>query len=168
MSFRAYMRLDGWVAIAAGTSLCVLGLSQGHEAAGDAAAGGAIMLLGTGLFMVVWRRVPLRRPGGWFTAKPLARAGAGEVACSRRRLVHGVGAQALAFGGTAVGLSYITGFWLTYMDMGVWAVAIGIVKAGPATAAIARREARSGVTYRVARRPLRGRVKVTGEARRPA
>jgi hypothetical protein len=161
LSFRAYMRLDGWVAIAAGALLCVLGLSQGRQAAGDAVGGGMLMILGTGAFMVVWHRVPFRRPGGWFTVKPLARAGADETACSRRRLMLGVAAKAIAFGGMAVGLSYLTQFWLTYVDVGVWAVAIGIIKIGPATAAITRHESQSGVTYRVVRRPLRGLVKVT-------
>lgn len=61
-----------------------------------------------------------------------------------------------------VGLSYLTSFWLTYVDFGVWAVAIGVVKIGPAAAAIEQQEARVGTSYRVARRPLHGLVEVTG------
>ena len=57
-----------------------------------------------------------------------------------------------------VGLSYLTGFWLTYMDFSVWAIAIGVIKVGPATAAIRRHEAQSATTYHVARRPARDRL----------
>ena len=69
---------------------------------------------------------------------------------------------ASAFTILTVGLSYLTSFWLTYVDFGIWAVAIGVIKAGPATAAIGQYEARAGTTYRVARRPLRGLVELAG------
>lgn len=65
-----------------------------------------------------------------------------------------------------VGLSYLTGFWLTYMDFGVWAIAIGVIKVGPATAAIRRHEAQSATTYHVARRPARDRLELTVDGHR--
>ena len=67
-----------------------------------------------------------------------------------------------AFTILTVGLSYLTNFWLTYVDFGVWAMAIGAIKIGPAATAIERNETRAGTTYRVARRPLRGLVELTG------
>ncbi|HEY5247946.1 MAG TPA: hypothetical protein VIJ15_05760 [Dermatophilaceae bacterium] len=49
---------------------------------------------------------------------------------------------------------------LTYMDFGVWAVTVGSIKFWPSAAVIARRELRTGATYRVTRRPLRGLVEL--------
>ena len=162
MSFRDYIRLDGWVAIGAGVGLCLFGLANGHQGAADAAFSGAIMLAGTGVFMMVRHRAPFRRPGAWFTAKPIAAAAADLTACRRRSLLVWLLAEMAAFAVLTVGLSYLSGFWLTYVDFGVWAVAIGVIKIGPASAAIAEHEARAGTTYRVARRPLRGLVQLTG------
>lgn len=119
------------------------------------------MLAGTGVFMMVRHRAPLRRPGTWFTAKPIAAALGDRAACSRRRLIAWLMSEMTAFTAITVGLSYLTGFWLTYVDFGVWAMAIGVIKIGPAAAAIGRHEALAGTSYRVARRPLRGLVELT-------
>lgn len=162
MSFRDYMRLDGWVAIVFGVGLCLFGLANGHQGAADAAFSGALMLAGTGVFMMVRHHAPFRRPGAWFTAKPIAAAAADLTACPRRSLLGWLLAEVTAFAVLTVGLSYLSGFWLTYVDFGVWAVTIGVIKIGPASAAIAEHEARAGTIYRIARRPLRGLVELTG------
>jgi hypothetical protein len=164
MTFGAYMRWDGGVALAAGIGLFGLGLRQGHEGLGDAAMSGFIMLAGTGIFMFLRHRAPLREPGAWFTLTPLASADARLGACARRRLVTWLVVEAAVMCALTVGLSALSGYWLTYMDFGVWAVAIGMIKLGPAAAAIADHEARLGTTYRVAKRPLRGVVTLTRDA----
>jgi hypothetical protein len=48
------------------------------------------------------------------------------------------------------------------MDFSVWAGAIGAIKVGPAAGAIAQHELRPRTTYRVARRPVRGLIRLTG------
>ncbi|HET8758485.1 MAG TPA: hypothetical protein VFM58_20865 [Solirubrobacteraceae bacterium] len=162
MSFREYMRWEGYVAVLVGGALCVFGLANGHQGAADAAVSGTMMLAGTGVFMMVRHRAPFRRPGTWFTAKPMAAAIHDRAPCSRRSLLAWLLAEVTAFTILTVGLSYLTSFWLTYVDFGIWAVAIGVIKIGPATAAIGQYEARAGTTYRVARRPLRGLVELAG------
>lgn len=163
MSFRDYMRLDGEVAIAVGLALYAFGLFAGHQGAVDAVTSGIVMVVGTGVFMVVRHKVPFREPAAWFTSKPLASADGELAACPRRGLLARLLLDTVAFAVLTVGLSFLTGFWLTYMDFGVWAVAIGAIKVGPAATAIAQHEALSGTTYRVARRPLRGLVRLTEE-----
>jgi hypothetical protein len=163
MGFGTYMRWDGWLAAAAGAALCAFGIAAGHEPPLDAVFGGLIMLCGTGIFMVVRHGAPFRQPGSWFTAKPLATATDALPPCRPRRLVVWMLGETAAFGILAVGLSYLTGFWITYMDVGVWAMATGAIKIGPAATMIAANEAREGITYRVARRPLRGLVELTGD-----
>jgi hypothetical protein len=161
VSFRRYLYWEGALAMALGAAMLVFGLSKGHETPGDAVIGGCIMVAGTGLFMTVRHKVRFAEPAAWFTSKPMA--GARDLAqlCSRRRLWMTAGADSIGFAAAAVGLSYLTGFWLTYMDMGVWALVIGAVKLGPSQAAIADREHRLGVTYSVARRPVRGLVELS-------
>ncbi len=161
MTFRDYMRWDGCVAILLGAALCVFGVANGHQGAADAAFSGTIMLAGTGVFMMVRHRAPLRRPSTWFTAKPIAAALDDRAACSRRTLIARLLSEMTAFTILTIGLSYLTNFWLTYVDFGVWAVAIGVIKIGPAAAAIGQHEARAGTSYRVARRPLRGLVELS-------
>ena len=107
--------------------------------------------------------VPLLRPGAWFTSDPLAASINGLPARRRRGLVVAMIAQTAAGAAMVLGLSVPTGLWLTYMDFGVWAVAIGAIKAGPAAAAVARREASSAATFRVVRRSVRGRVVLTDD-----
>jgi hypothetical protein len=46
------------------------------------------------------------------------------------------------------------------MDFGVWAMAIGAIKTGPATRAIAQHETRCATVYGVARRPAIGLVRL--------
>jgi len=75
-------------------------------------------------------------------------------------LARAVG-DAAALMGVAIGFSYLSGSWLTYMDMGVWALATGAIKVGPGATAIAQYEASAGTSYRVARRPVRGVVELT-------
>ncbi len=161
MSFRSYLRWEGTLAIALGASMVGFGLAEGHQGAFDAAIGGAIMITGTGIFMVLRHKVPFAEPAAWFTSKPMAAAQCGAAVCPRRRLLVTATADAVLFAALAIGLSYLTGFWLTYMDMGVWAVAIGAVKLGPARTAIAERELRLGASYAVARRPVRGLVELS-------
>jgi len=120
------------------------------------------MIAGTGAFMRLRHRAPFRRPGTWFTAKPIASAGTDRTMDSRHRLLAYLMAEATAVAALTIGLSHLIGFWLTDMDAGVWMVAIGVVKLGPAAAAIAQHEAHSGSTYRVVRRPLRGVLEVNG------
>jgi hypothetical protein len=164
MTFGAYIRCEGWVAVVTGAALCLYGGVQGHQGPVDAALSGVIMIVGTGLFMAFRHRVPLRAPGAWFTSTPLSTAGDDRAPCRRRGLMFALLAQSVAATAMVVGLSVLTGFWLTYVDVGVWAVAIGAIKIGPASAAIAEHEARSGMSYRVARRPWRGMVQLTAAA----
>jgi hypothetical protein len=161
MSFRAYLRCDGTVAMLAGVALVGFGLAEGHQGIFDATQSGILMLAGTGVFMMLRHRVPFRQPAAWFTATPLARADAAREALARGHLVTWLLAETVAFGGLTVGLSYLTDFWLTYVDFGIWAIAVGAIKAGPAAATIADHELRSGTCYRIARRPLRGVVELT-------
>ena len=76
--------------------------------------------------------------------------------------------QTAAATAVVVGGSVLTGFWLTYMDFAVWAMAVGAIEVGPAAAAIAEHEACSGATYRVARRPIRGVVDLVHDEADPA
>lgn len=158
MSFRTYLRWDGWVAIVVGWSLCVLGLLEGHhQGPVDAVLSRIVMIAGTGIFIVARHGATSREPGSWFTATPLAglRPTPGVNSSPPGRHGRRRGRPA---GAASVAVSFLSGFWLTCADFGVWAVAIGSIKIGPATAAIARHEARSGATYLVARRPRRGLV----------
>jgi hypothetical protein len=141
--------------------MCALGLGEGHQLAIDAAIGGLMMLAATGVFMRLRHRVPFRAAGAWFTATPLERATADAGCCGRRVLAIAMLGEAVAIVALAIGLSYLSGFWLTYMDCGVWAVAIGVIKLGPARVEIAEHEARNGTTYVVARRRMRGLVDLT-------
>lgn len=158
MSFRGYLQWNGWVAIVVGAGLFAVGLVEGREGLADSVMSGAIMVAGTGVFMRVRHRVPFRQPRAWFTTPPLAAAAHDLPVCSHRRLVLLLFAQTAAATLVVVGGSVLTGFWLTYMDFAVWAMAVGVIKVGPAAAAIAEHEARCGATYRVARRPIRGVV----------
>jgi hypothetical protein len=160
MSFREYLRWEGGLAVAIGVALCVYGWRAGHQGAADAAISGAIMLTGTGVFMAVRHKVPFRAPGGWFTAKPLAAAATQATGSTRRRLMAALVAEIVVITGVTVALSVLTRFWLTYVDFGVWLVAVGVLKAWPSVARVAREEAGSGATYLVARRPIRGLVEL--------
>jgi hypothetical protein len=157
------MRLDGYVLVSVGACLCAVGLVAGHQGAADATFSGCIMIAGTGLFMLIRHRAPFRDPGAWFTSKPLAHAAAGRAQCSRSWLIGGVLAETGLLSVMAVGLSYLSGFWLTYVDMGVWALGVGAIKAGPGSMAISRKEVSSGTRYLVSRRPVRGLVELTAE-----
>lgn len=141
MSFREYMRLDGWITGVLGVCLFVFGLVSGHHGPVDAALSGVVMIGGTGVFMRVRHKVPFRDPRSTLVARLLVNTAAAAV--------------------VVVGLSFLTGFWLTYMDFAVWALAIGVIKLGPSAAAIDEQAVRVGTTYRVARRPLRGLVQLT-------
>lgn len=161
MAFCDYLRWDGGIAVLVGVALCAFGLSEGHQAPVDALISGAVMLAGTGLFVVAFHEASFTNPGSWFTATPLAEAAADSVAGAAPALMVGLLAETVILVAVALGLSYATGFWLTYVDFGVWAVAIGAIKLGPARAAIARREALLRTTYRVSRRPVRGLVELS-------
>lgn len=161
MRFAVYMRWEGWATVIAGGVMSGLGFLQGRQAPADAAIGGAMMLAGTGAFMAVRHRVPFRSAGSWFTSVPIGAAACAHAEpCRRRLLIMAVFAEAIAMIVGAVGLSYATGFWLTYMDCGVWAIAIGVIKIGPATSTIAEHEARCATSYLVARRRVRGLVEL--------
>jgi hypothetical protein len=161
MSFRDYLRWEGAIAIVGGASLFLFGLRAGHQGALDAAFSGIVMLAGTSVFMLVRHSAPLREPGTWFTAKPLATANGALAACPRGRLLLALALETVIGVVAVVALSYATRFWLTYMDCGVWAIAIGAIKAGPAAGAVERHERRAGRNYQVARRPVRGLVELT-------
>jgi hypothetical protein len=160
MSFREYLRWEGGLAVVIGLSLCAYGWHAGHQGAADAAISGAMMLTGTGVFLALRHKVPFRAPGGWFTAKPLAAAATQATGCPRRRLMAALVAEIAVITAVTVALSVLTRFWLTYADFGVWLVAVGVLKAGPSVARVTREEARSGATYLVARRPIRGLVEL--------
>jgi hypothetical protein len=168
MTFLEYMRWDGFVALASGAALLAMGLAEGAQGPVDAVSSGIMMLIGTSVFVVVRHRVPFRSPGAWFTATPLAGAGDGRAPSSRGHVMLRLLGETMLLGAVAVGLSKLTNSWLTYMDCGVWAMAIGVIKIGPAATAIARHEASTGTSYRVARRRVRGLVELTAEAAPPA
>lgn len=149
--------------MAAGMSLFGFGVLEGHQGPFDAVLSGLVMIAGTGVFMVVRQKLPFRKLGLWYTAIPLASAEEGLAPCRSRWLIVRLAAGMVGFSVLAVGLSFLTGFWLTYMDLGVWAITIGAVKAGPGAAAIAASEASSGTRYRVVRRRLRGQVTLTAD-----
>ena len=157
------MRWEGWVAISVGTSLYLFGLLSGHQEALDAVLSGVVMVAGTGAYVMLRHRAPFRAPGEWFTSAPLLEAEPELDACSRGRLLARLLAETEASMVFVVGLSFLTGFWLTYMDFAVWAVTVGVIKIGPAGRVITTHETRNGKTYRVARRPLRGLVALTEE-----
>ena len=161
MRFRDYLRWDGGLAVVSGVALVAVGLREGHQAAGDAVFGGALMLTGTGLFMLVRHRLALRDPGGWYTTRSLSAAQDQLPPCAQVRLLATLVAVAAAGAVVLVVLSHLTGFWLTYMDCGVWAVAVGAIKLGPAAAAVVHHETRERCTFHVARRPLGGPVQLT-------
>ncbi len=167
MTFRQYMRWDGYVALASGAALLAIGLAEGAQGAVDAVSSGVMMVAGTSVFMVLRHRVPFRSPGAWFTSRPLASAGDASAPPDRGRVMLRLLGEAVLIGAVAVALSKLTNSWLTYMDCGVWAMAIGAIKVGPATAAIARHEARTGTSYRVARRRMRGLVELTAQSEPP-
>ena len=160
MSFREYLRWEGGLAVVVGVSLCAYGWRAGHQGVADAAISGAMMLTGTGVFMALRHKVPFRAPGGWFTAKPLAAAATPVVGGARRTLLAAVFAEIVVITAVTVVLSVLTRFWLTYVDFGVWLVAVGVIKIGPSAAGVVREEARSGTTY-LARRPIRGPVELS-------
>jgi hypothetical protein len=161
MSFREYLRWDGGVGIVIGAALLAFGLRSGHQSAVDAVIGGMILIAGTGVFMRLRHNVPLRRPGTWFTSAPLARAEPDGPSSARPLVLARLVAEAVLLAVTVVGLSYLTGYWLTYMDMGVWAVAIGAIKIGPARTAVAEHEERLRRSWRIAGPPLRRVVVLT-------
>ena len=163
MSFGEYLRWDGVVAVVVGASLVAVGLADGHQGLADAVMSGAMMVAGTGAFLAIRHGAPLRDVGAWFTCRPLAAASSGLAACPRPRLVANLVGEAAAMAAVTVGLSVLSGYWLTYVDFGVWAIAIGAIKLGPGSAAIAEQETRTGATYRVARRPVRGVVVLVAE-----
>lgn len=167
MRFHSYLRWDGAVAISVGAVLFLFGLKEGHQGLADAVISGVILIVGTGVIMRVRHHVPFREPHAWFTAPALATAAQGQPVCSQRRLMLTLLAQTAAATVVIVGGSIVTGFWLTYMDFAVWAMAVGAIKVGPAAAAIAEQEAGSGTAYRVARRPLRGVVTVVEDRTGP-
>ncbi len=160
MSFRAYLRWEGALAVVVGVTLCAFGWHAGHQSIGDSAMSGLLMLTGTGVFLALRHRVRFRAPGDWFTARPLA-VPALTPPCSRPRLFLALIGELSALTAATVGLSILTGYWLTYVDFGVWLIAIGVIKIGPAVGAVERHEASSGSTLRVARRRVRGFVEVT-------
>lgn len=161
MSFREYLRWEGGLAILGGTGLCLVGLAAGHQGPGSTVLSGSMMIAGTGVYMWIVHRASLRRPGEWFTAGPVAAASSGRGALPRGNLLGWVFAEAVGFAGLALGLSFLTGFWMTYADAGVWAAAIGFIKVGPASAALARHEAHADTTYLVNRRRRMGLVGLT-------
>jgi hypothetical protein len=161
LSFGEYMRWEGCAAIVVGAAMIVLGAFEGHEGAVDTASSGAIMVAGTGLFMRFRHRVTFLAAGAWFTTTPMATAAPGAAICPRRVLLVALIGEATAMAVIAVGLSILSGSWLTYMDCGVWAVVVGAIKLGPARSVIARDEGRHGVTYLVARRRVRGLVELS-------
>lgn len=155
MTFRNYLRWDGSILVLLGTAMFAFGVVEGHQGAPDALFSGLVMITGTGVFMTVRHRASFRAPSAWFTSKPLARAARDRAACTRRRLLLFLSIEMAALAALTVGLSFATGFWLTYVDVGVWAVAIGAIKIGPARSAIAAHEARTGASYRMAHRRFR-------------
>jgi hypothetical protein len=122
-------------------------------------------IAGTGIYVVVRHGVPFREPAAWFTSRPLASAAQRAATWPRRSLLIWLVGETAAFAVLTAALSFLTGFWLTYMDFGVWAIAIGGIKVGPAAAAIAQHQASDGVRYRVARRPVRGLVQLAWSPR---
>ncbi len=161
MSFREYLHWEGGLAITVGIGLYVFGLADGHQGPIDAVFSGAVTVAGTGLFMRILHRAPFRRPSEWFTAKPVAAVAPDRTVLQRGSLLAWLLLEAVGFAAFALGLSFLTGFRMTYMDAGVWAVAIGIIKIGPATAALAQHEARADTTYLVTRRKRLGLVGLT-------
>ena len=161
MSFREYLRWEGALATIVGIGLYMFGLANGHQGATDAVLSGAVTVAGTGLFMRILHRAPFHRPGEWFTARPVATASPDQASLKRSSLLAGLLLGAVGFAAFALGLSFLTGFRLTYMDAGVWAIAIGTIKAGPATAALAQHETRADTTYLVTRRKRLGLVGLT-------
>lgn len=161
MSFREYLRWEGALAIIVGTGLYLFGLADGHQGPIDAVSSGAVTVAGTGLFMRILHRAPLRRPSQWFTAKPVAAASPARTGLQRGNLLARLLLEAVGFVAFALGLSYLTGYQMTYMDAGVWAIAIGIIKIGPAAAALAQHETRADTTYIVSRRKRLGLVGLT-------
>lgn len=161
MTFRTYLRWEGSLFIAVGIILFALGTAEGHESRTEAVSSGVMMIIGTGAFMRLRHGARVLAPGGWFTRSPLKRVTRGRDACSRARLLLIVTAEAAATASLTVGLSHVTGFWLTYMDFGVWAVVMGLIKVWPSATAVMRHEMQAGTTYRVVRRPLNGHVQLS-------
>ncbi len=160
MTFRTYLRYDGLACVIVGASLYALGTVQGRQGHLDALVGGLVMLMMTAVFMRLRRGVALRDLGGWFTSEALAaRPGASADSPARQsNLALRVTVAILALAASTLALSHLTGYWLTYMDLGVWSVATGLIKLGPAVAAVAVHEAASRSTLQVVARPLRGPV----------
>lgn len=125
--------------------------------------GGLILTVATGVYMKL-RYGARFRESSWFITEPVARAGCDLPAGTRRRLLSQIVSEWLGVVLLAIGLSYLSGFWLTYVDIGIWALAIGAIKVGPATAAVDRSEATGGHCYRVSARRLRGTVQLSSEA----
>lgn len=161
MRFRTYLRWEGWAGVVVGAGMFAFGLLSGHQGPADAVMSGLIMLTGTGVFLKLRRGVRFRDPAAWFTSVPIAEASPARAPCGRRSLLLRLLAEIVVFCALAVGLSFLTGFWLTYMDAGVWALLTGAIKLGPGVDAVARQEHEQGAVYVVARRPPRGLVDLT-------
>lgn len=160
MNFRSYLRYDGLACVIVGVSLYAMGTGQGLQGHLDALIGGLVTLMMTAAFMRVRRGVALRDLGGWFTSEALAAqpgATSGSPA-QQSNLVLRVTVSILALAASALALSHLTGHWMTYMDLAVWIVATGLIKLGPATAAVVAHETASRSTLQVVARPLRGPV----------
>lgn len=160
MNFRTYLRYDGLTCVIVGASLYTLGTVQGHQGHLDALIGGLVTLVMTAAFMRVRRGVALRDLGGWFTSEALAArpgAPAGSPA-PRSNLALRVPLAILVLAASTLALSHLTGHWMTYMDLAVWIVATGLIKIGPAVAAVMAHETASRSTLQVVARPLRGPV----------
>ena len=160
MNFRTYLRYDGLTCVIVGASLYTLGTVRGHQGHLDALIGGLLTLVLTAAFMRVGRGVALRDLGGWFTSEALAaRPGATTGPCARQsNLALRVTVAILVPAASALALSHLTGYWMTYMDLAVWIVATGLIKLGPAVATVVAHETASRSTLQVVARPLRGPV----------
>ncbi len=127
MTSRGILRLEGSLAVLVGLSLLALGTVQGRQGHLDAVVGGAVMLAMTAAW-VRWRHgVRVRDLRGWFTrdrtsglpARPTWRLAAVAVLDALLPALLGVAANEL------------TGGWVTFMDLGVRSVVIGIVTLWP-------------------------------------
>lgn len=160
-TFGSYLRLDGLAGITVGAALFALGTVQGRQGHLDALIGGVVMLAMTGASMKLRRGVALGDLGGWFTARPLSAAAgdAGDGHPGRRRnlLIRAI-AGTLGLAALTLLLSHLTGYWLTYMDLGVWLVVTGLIKVGPAVGVVAAHESATQCTYWVSKKTLRGQL----------
>lgn len=157
MSYRQYVRLEGWCSIVLGLALALVafpGLIVSYDgwAIGLLFVPAVLMILGG---WASWRRgVPLFAPGRWLTEKPLADARAGRDALDgaklRTRLLVETGLWIV--GVTAwVALSGSSG--LLIFGTGLASAAFGAVQAFAAYARVRGVEERERRRYVVARRP---------------